>query len=164
MSSDDIISTSIYLYFAVAIYHIFYYLVDLIVCLLVSSAGNLCKQFGPRSGPTKCLGLIWIQTVWLWWYSWKKFAKKLISFFKKSADDWSDWWSGFGYEQTIPVGKELKRHRSKIMWYSKRKFEIYLTLTVQNLDIHLLSYNSTDQWKAKWSGSTLFSILAVNLY
>ena len=24
------------------------------LCLLVSSAGNLCKQFGPRSGPTKC--------------------------------------------------------------------------------------------------------------
>ena len=24
------------------------------VCLLVSSADNLGKQFGPRSGPTKC--------------------------------------------------------------------------------------------------------------
>ena len=23
-------------------------------CLLVSSAASLCKQFGPRSGPTKC--------------------------------------------------------------------------------------------------------------
>ena len=30
--------------------------------LLVSSANNLCKQLGPRSGPT---GLIWIQTAWL---------------------------------------------------------------------------------------------------
>ena len=26
-------------------------------CLLVSSAGNLCKQFGPRSGQTKCWAL-----------------------------------------------------------------------------------------------------------
>ena len=27
---------------------------DLTQCLLVSSADSLCKQFGPRSGPTKC--------------------------------------------------------------------------------------------------------------
>ena len=27
----------------------------LILCLPVLSAGNLCKQLGPRSGPTKCL-------------------------------------------------------------------------------------------------------------
>ena len=26
----------------------------LITCLLVSSADNFCKQFGPRSGQTKC--------------------------------------------------------------------------------------------------------------
>ena len=26
----------------------------LTLCLLVSPADNLCKQFGPRSGPTKC--------------------------------------------------------------------------------------------------------------
>ena len=26
----------------------------LALCLLVSSADDLCKQFGPRSGPTKC--------------------------------------------------------------------------------------------------------------
>ena len=30
----------------------------LTICLLVSSADNLCKQFGPRSD------LIWIKTVW----------------------------------------------------------------------------------------------------
>ena len=24
------------------------------LCLLASSADNICKQFGPRSGPTKC--------------------------------------------------------------------------------------------------------------
>ena len=29
-----------------------------------SSADNLFKQFGPRSSPTKCRGLIWIQSVW----------------------------------------------------------------------------------------------------
>ena len=52
--------------------------------LLVSSADNLCKQLGPRSGPTVS-GLIWIQAVWHWWYSWKNFSKKLI--LKKSADD-----------------------------------------------------------------------------
>ena len=35
------------------------------LCLLdVSSADNLCKQFGPRSGPTKVSGLIWNWTVW----------------------------------------------------------------------------------------------------
>ena len=28
--------------------------------------------------PDKMSGLIWIQTVWHWWYSWKKFSKKLI--------------------------------------------------------------------------------------
>ena len=26
---------------------------QLTLCLLLSSADNLCKQFGPRSGPTK---------------------------------------------------------------------------------------------------------------
>ena len=26
----------------------------LTLCLLLLSADNLCKQFGPRSGPTKC--------------------------------------------------------------------------------------------------------------
>ena len=29
----------------------------------LSSADDLCKQIGPMSSPTKCLGLIWIQTV-----------------------------------------------------------------------------------------------------
>ena len=41
----------------------------LILYLLVSSADYFCKQFGPRSGPTKrrawvLSGLIWSQTVW----------------------------------------------------------------------------------------------------
>ena len=30
----------------------------------MSSADNLCKQFGPRSGPTFCSGLFGVQTVW----------------------------------------------------------------------------------------------------
>ena len=29
----------------------------------MSSADNLCKRFGPRSGPTFCSGLIGVQTV-----------------------------------------------------------------------------------------------------
>ena len=28
--------------------------INLVLYLLVSSTGNFCKQFGPRSGPTKC--------------------------------------------------------------------------------------------------------------
>ena len=34
------------------------------LCLLVSSADNFCKQFGPRSGPTKCWAWSGSQTVW----------------------------------------------------------------------------------------------------
>ena len=34
-----------------------------LIWMHVSSADNLCKQFGPRSGTTECRGLIWIQTV-----------------------------------------------------------------------------------------------------
>ena len=37
---------------------------ELTLCLLVLSADNFCKQFGTRSGPTKCRALITIQTVW----------------------------------------------------------------------------------------------------
>ena len=33
---------------------------QLALCLLVSSAGKHCKQFGPRSGPTK-LQIVWTQ-------------------------------------------------------------------------------------------------------
>ena len=40
--------------------------------------------------PDNLSGLIWIQTVWHWWYSWKSFSKKLISK-KKSADDKNTW-------------------------------------------------------------------------
>ena len=48
------------------------------LCLLVSSADNLCKQFGTRSRPTE--PLVWPGTkcLTLWWYSWKNFSKKLI--------------------------------------------------------------------------------------
>ena len=37
--------------------------IALTLCLLVSSADNLCKLFGPISGPTKMSGLIWVLTV-----------------------------------------------------------------------------------------------------
>ena len=32
-------------------------LLILILCLPVSSADNLCKKYGPKSGPTKCRAL-----------------------------------------------------------------------------------------------------------
>ena len=56
------------------------------LCLLVSSADNLFKQFGTRSGPTKCRAwsgsnLVDTQMVY---YSSTNFSKKLI--LKKSAD------------------------------------------------------------------------------
>ena len=38
---------------------------------------NVCKQFGPKSGPTKCRA--WYESnLTLRWYSWKNFSKKLI--------------------------------------------------------------------------------------
>ena len=52
-----------------------------------SSADNLCKQFGPRSGPTLCRAwsgsklfdtLIFDPNYLTPWYSWKNFSKKLI--------------------------------------------------------------------------------------
>ena len=43
----------------------------LTLCLLVPSAGNLCKQFGPRSGPTDC---------WAW--SGSKLFDSLMVFLK----------------------------------------------------------------------------------
>ena len=51
--------------------------------ILKLSADNICKQFGPRPGPTKCTK--WIQSIWHWWYSWKIYFKKVI--LKKSLDD-----------------------------------------------------------------------------
>ena len=49
-----------------------------ILCLLVSSTDNLCKQIGPRSGWTKCQAYLDPNCLTLWWYSWKNFSKKLI--------------------------------------------------------------------------------------
>ena len=47
----------------------------LTLCLLVSSTDNLCKQIGPRSGPTKCRLDLDPNCLTLWWYSWKNFQK-----------------------------------------------------------------------------------------
>ena len=44
----------------------------LILCLLMSSADNICKQFGPRSGATKC---------WAW--SGSKLFDTLMLFLKE---------------------------------------------------------------------------------
>ena len=53
--------------------------------LLVPYADNLCKKFGPRSGPKKFLLDLVPSFLTLWWYFRKKFSKQLI--WKKSADD-----------------------------------------------------------------------------
>ena len=58
----------------------------LTLCLLVSSADNLCKPFGPRSGRTECLArseckLFDTLIVFL-----KEFFQK-VDFEKKSADN-----------------------------------------------------------------------------
>ena len=50
----------------------------------VSSADSLCKQLGTRSGLTFLSGLIWIQTIWLWLYSWKNLWK--IAILKKNIN------------------------------------------------------------------------------
>ena len=49
--------------------------------LLVSTADNFSKQFGPRSGPTKCLTLDGFL---------KEIFKK-VDFEQKSADDKKEW-------------------------------------------------------------------------
>ena len=56
---------------------------SLTLCLLVPSDGNLCKQVGPRWGPTKCLAWAGSKLFDIW-YSWKNFLKK-------SADDRKAW-------------------------------------------------------------------------
>ena len=48
-----------------------------LVVTFFTSADNLSKQFGPRSGPTKWSDLD-PNCLTLWWYSWKIFFKKLI--------------------------------------------------------------------------------------
>ena len=61
------------------------------MCLLVSSADNLCKQFGPRSGSTLdpiCLTLRW-------------HSKKLI-LKEKSADDKN--------MKNFPGGQQVKEY------------------------------------------------------
>ena len=56
-----------------------------LIIKLLSSADNIYEQFGVRSGPTVCLVLIWIHTIWHLDFfpeiSWK------YLFWKESADD-----------------------------------------------------------------------------
>ena len=77
------------------------------LCLLVSSAHNLCKQIGPRSGPTKCpawsgSNLFDIQMVFL-----KEFSKKLI--LKKIGRRQKSM-------KNFPGGKELKYDLTHLWW------------------------------------------------
>ena len=54
--------------------------------LPVSSADNLCKQFGPRSAPTKNVGPdLDPNCLTLCWYFLKNFCKS--AYFEKSADN-----------------------------------------------------------------------------
>ena len=48
------------------------------LCLLVSSADNFCKLFGPRSGPTNVGPDLDPNYLTLWRYTCKNFSKKLI--------------------------------------------------------------------------------------
>ena len=47
-------------------------------CGLLSSADNLCKQCGPRSGRQNVGPDLDPNCLTLWWYSWKIFLKKFI--------------------------------------------------------------------------------------
>ena len=69
-------------------------LTEQVYFIFLSSAGNLCKQFVPRSAPTECLSLS--EFYWSWsldpkyltpwlWCSWKK-SKRLI--LKKKISRW----------------------------------------------------------------------------
>ena len=70
------------------------------LCLLLSSADNLWKQFGPRPGPTNVGPDLDPNCMTLKLYSWKKFSKRLV--LKKSADDRKKSMKNY------PGGKELK--------------------------------------------------------
>ena len=75
------------------------HLFRLTLCLLVSSADNLCKQFGPRSGPTKCRA----------WSGSKLFDTLTVylkEFFEKV--DFENFSRRQKSIQYYPVGKELK--------------------------------------------------------
>ena len=61
-------------------------IVALTLYLLVSSADNLCKQFGPRSGPTKCRADLDSNCLTLWWCSWNIFLEKNQQMTKKHAN------------------------------------------------------------------------------
>ena len=71
---------------------------DLMLYLLMSSADNLCKQFGPDQAWQNVGPDLDPNCLTLWWYSWKNYFKKLI--LKKSADDKKSM-------KNFPVGKDL---------------------------------------------------------
>ena len=62
---------------------------SLTLCLLVSSADNLCKQFGPRSGRQNVGPDLDQNCLTLWWYSWKNFSEKMIL---KKINRWLNTW------------------------------------------------------------------------
>ena len=67
--------------------------------LMLLSADNIFKKLGPRSGPDKMSGLIWIQTVWHSYGIPERIFQKKVIFRKISRRQKS--------MQIYPVGKEL---------------------------------------------------------
>ena len=70
--------------------HVFTILVTsllLTLCLQVSSADNIGKQFGPRSGPTNCQALSGSNLFDILMVFLKEFFQKVYFEKKKSADD-----------------------------------------------------------------------------
>ena len=61
--------------------------VVIVPCQLVPSADNLCKQFGPRSGPTLCRAWSWSKLFDTLMVFQKEFFQKKKWFWKLSADE-----------------------------------------------------------------------------
>ena len=57
-------------------------LTEQVYFIFLSSADNLCKQFGPRSAPTECLS--WSGFYWSW--SWSKVFDTLALMFMKKIE------------------------------------------------------------------------------
>ena len=95
--------------------------VQLTLSQLVSSADNLCKQFGLRSGPTKCRVWSGSNCLTRWLYSWNNILKKndfgKISRRQKSM-------------QNYPVGKELKHIYIIVLFLP---FEVLVTTVSDNI-------------------------------
>ena len=125
---------------------------SLTLCLLVSSADNLCKQFGTRSGLTKCrawsgsklfdsLVLVFLE----------EFFEK-VDFEKKSADVKKAWKI---YEEAksslLHMLTASRRHLSRWLYFGLR----LLVQTAKALAISLCSLHTLSRDVDEGSGQTL---------